>query len=396
MSESNNHKIAEININGEKYKVSVYLSINDTISVLDYCKDNDYDIDNDLCRAVISKIISNHIIENQSMITIEEIKEDTFAISTYVNLLINENADLNAAYNKLQDEENICIRFVKAVYDMSQNMTANVMHSIGDSIKSIQAVLPPIKDIAYNMQSILKPIFDFTNQIGEMIANISNTFNSFFEGIQFPTISDERKKELGEIYALWGEYGWTMIPDLEFCYLEDSPATQKYANKLALNYCDAETITNLFNITKTLNGVKAKDYEEAIECLEEIKEKEVNEELEIQLEIEEIITEEETEIAVDVSADAEAPATMTDQVRSWVVANGQTLREVLQSWCDKEGWDLVWTTSREYPIEASAVFKGRFVDVASALVRNFGRATPVPYAKFYKGNRVLVVSTVDE
>ena len=102
------------------------------------------------------------------------------------------------------------------------------------------------------------------------------------------------------------------------------------------------------------------------------------------------------EFGVNVSADAEAPAVMIDQVRSWVVANGQTLREVLQSWCDKEGWDLVWTTTREYPIEASAVFKGRFVDVASALVRNFERATPIPYAKFYKGNRVLVVSTTEE
>ncbi len=105
---------------------------------------------------------------------------------------------------------------------------------------------------------------------------------------------------------------------------------------------------------------------------------------------------EETEILVDASADAEAPAVLSDQVRSWVVANGQTLREVLQSWCDKEGWDLVWTTPREYPIEASAVFKGRFVDVASALVRNFGRATPIPYAKFYKGNRVLVISASQE
>jgi hypothetical protein len=104
----------------------------------------------------------------------------------------------------------------------------------------------------------------------------------------------------------------------------------------------------------------------------------------------------ESEIGVNVSADAEAPAVMIDQVRSWVVASGQTLREVLQSWCDKEGWDLVWTTTREYPIEASAVFKGRFVDVASALVRNFERATPIPYAKFYKGNRVLVVSTTEE
>lgn len=106
--------------------------------------------------------------------------------------------------------------------------------------------------------------------------------------------------------------------------------------------------------------------------------------------------ESETEIAVDISADAEPAIDLTDQVRSWVVANGQTLREVLQNWCNKEGWDLVWATSREYPIEASAVFKGRFVDVASALVRNFGRATPVPYAKFYKGNRVLVISTTEE
>ena len=117
------------------------------------------------------------------------------------------------------------------------------------------------------------------------------------------------------------------------------------------------------------------------------------------------VVEEETEIEVAEpvkiaevaeSADAEAPVVMTDQVRSWVVANGQTLREVLQSWCNKEGWDLVWATSREYPIEASAVFKGRFVDVASALVRNFGRATPIPYAKFYKGNRVLLITTSEE
>ena len=104
----------------------------------------------------------------------------------------------------------------------------------------------------------------------------------------------------------------------------------------------------------------------------------------------------EKEIGVNEYVDEEAPAEVQDQVRSWVVANGQTLREVLQSWCDKEGWDLVWTTSREYPIEASAVFKGRFVDVASALVRNFERATPIPYAKFYKGNRVLVISTSEE
>ncbi len=106
--------------------------------------------------------------------------------------------------------------------------------------------------------------------------------------------------------------------------------------------------------------------------------------------------ESDAEVSVNEYFDEETSNPVQDQVRSWVVTNGQTLRQVLQSWCDKEGWDLVWTTSREYPIEASAVFKGRFVDVASALIRNFERATPIPYAKFYKGNRVIVVSTTEE
>jgi hypothetical protein len=100
--------------------------------------------------------------------------------------------------------------------------------------------------------------------------------------------------------------------------------------------------------------------------------------------------------AVDGEVDDLPAPQLKDQVRSWVVAAGQTLRDVLQAWCDKEGWDLIWNTPREYPISASAVFKGRFIDVSSALVRNFSRASPIPYAKFYKGNRVLVVSTTGD
>jgi hypothetical protein len=102
-------------------------------------------------------------------------------------------------------------------------------------------------------------------------------------------------------------------------------------------------------------------------------------------------------LLTDIAVDEEIPdKNVKDQVRSWVVASGQNLRDVLQVWCDKEGWDLIWNTPREYPIAASAVFKGRFLDVASALVRNFSRAAPIPYAKFYKGNRVLVISTTED
>jgi hypothetical protein len=114
-------------------------------------------------------------------------------------------------------------------------------------------------------------------------------------------------------------------------------------------------------------------------------------------EVEEATSETSSEVLSDASgAKTVSVSPAPDQVRSWVVASGQTLREILQDWCDKEGWDLVWNTSREYPIQASAVFKGRFMDVSSALVRNFSRANPIPYAKFFKGNRVLVITTTEE
>lgn len=85
-----------------------------------------------------------------------------------------------------------------------------------------------------------------------------------------------------------------------------------------------------------------------------------------------------------------------DSVRDWIAKEGQTLREVLEQWSDIEGWELVWNTKREYPLKASAIFRGRFKDVSAAIIRTFSRATPQPLAKYYLGNRVLVIKTLEE
>ena len=42
------------------------------------------------------------------------------------------------------------------------------------------------------------------------------------------------------------------------------------------------------------------------------------------------------------------------------------------------------------------MFRGNFADVSSALVRAFARARPAPIATFYKGNRVLVIETMED
>lgn len=85
-----------------------------------------------------------------------------------------------------------------------------------------------------------------------------------------------------------------------------------------------------------------------------------------------------------------------DPVEDWLAEEGKSLKTLLTEWCDRSGWRLVWNTNRNYKLTAGAMFRGRFADVSSALIRAFARARPAPIATFYKGNRVLVVETMED
>ncbi len=85
-----------------------------------------------------------------------------------------------------------------------------------------------------------------------------------------------------------------------------------------------------------------------------------------------------------------------DPVEDWLAEEGKSLKTLLTEWSDRAGWRLIWNTNRNYTLTAGAMFRGRFADVSSALIRAFARAKPAPIATFYKGNRVLVVETLED
>lgn len=84
-----------------------------------------------------------------------------------------------------------------------------------------------------------------------------------------------------------------------------------------------------------------------------------------------------------------------DTVLTWEAEEGENLRELLTKWSAMAGWKLLWQTNRNYILSAGVMFKGKFADVSSALIRAFARARPAPIATYYKGNRVIVVETME-
>jgi len=85
-----------------------------------------------------------------------------------------------------------------------------------------------------------------------------------------------------------------------------------------------------------------------------------------------------------------------DSVHDWEALTGESLRSLLIEWGQKSGWTVAWKMDRDYILEAGVVFRGTFVDVASAILRIFARANPAPQGTFFKGNRVLVIQTQED
>lgn len=114
--------------------------------------------------------------------------------------------------------------------------------------------------------------------------------------------------------------------------------------------------------------------------------------------IDEEVTDYEEELKIE-NSDGEPQDEGTaaeDPVEDWLAEEGKTLKSTLTEWSDRSGWRLIWNSNRNYKLTAGAMFRGRFADVSSALIRAFARARPAPVATFYKGNRVLVVETLED
>jgi type IV pili sensor histidine kinase/response regulator len=86
-----------------------------------------------------------------------------------------------------------------------------------------------------------------------------------------------------------------------------------------------------------------------------------------------------------------AEAAVAPEPPQWIAESGHTLRETLQGWAAKAGWTIVWQSSFDYPLMASARLSGDFPAAVAALIEGFSEAAPPPAARIFRANNVVII-----
>lgn len=88
-------------------------------------------------------------------------------------------------------------------------------------------------------------------------------------------------------------------------------------------------------------------------------------------------------------------SSMIESQSAWQVQKGQTLRQVLDAWRKKAGWqEVVWKASNsDFVLEANAKFTGSFLDAVDGLFKAIPPETGIK-ASVYTSNNLIVIEDI--
>ena len=99
----------------------------------------------------------------------------------------------------------------------------------------------------------------------EPFRQLLETIRKFLSNIQFSDITKEEIDNWKTNYELWGELGWTVLPNGPFNLYKSIPEDENSAHKLAMSYCDNESMEYIFSGLSE-KKIKKRDLESAIFC----------------------------------------------------------------------------------------------------------------------------------
>ncbi|KVR89451.1 toxin co-regulated pilus biosynthesis Q family protein [Burkholderia vietnamiensis] len=91
-----------------------------------------------------------------------------------------------------------------------------------------------------------------------------------------------------------------------------------------------------------------------------------------------------------VTAAPSAPAAPV--VMSWIAKSGSTLRTAVTEWATKEGWQVVWGPTFDYPIVSQLSFDGSFLDAIVGVFRSYEKADRPLLVDVHAAQKLLYIT----
>lgn len=79
-------------------------------------------------------------------------------------------------------------------------------------------------------------------------------------------------------------------------------------------------------------------------------------------------------------------------VQSWIAKSGSTLRTAVTEWATKEGWQVVWGPTFDYPIVAQLSFDGSFLDAIVEIFRSYEKADRPLLVDVHAAQKLLYIT----
>lgn len=149
---------------------------------------------------------------------------------------------------------------INAALRTDMNLTAetfieSIKVSISEAIRT--------QEFADSLKGAFSINFELSG-VYEAVRRISEKISESVQKITFPSISEERKRELIEIYELWGSYGWTINPCTNVAMIFSKKVDKKSADLIALKQCSGQKMKQIFKFISENKRVKKSDFEEAV------------------------------------------------------------------------------------------------------------------------------------
>ena len=225
--------------------------------------------------------------------------ESSEVITLFINTVISDSKAIREEYAKLDEISDKAERFITAVNKNTKYEVQKLRESLSKLVLSkielppvvspvmpqinipknfFDSIIPDSGVLSHAIQSITRQIMDtstITRAYQENIRSVLSVQQSFFKSItdqivktipKIPSISisEESIENIRNAQRKWGDYGWTMPLHATARIVFTTPSDQAEANKIAMKYCTAEHMEDLFEKTRNKNGVRLKDFDEAV------------------------------------------------------------------------------------------------------------------------------------